>query len=145
MQGIIRLYKQATGASEVDMHEVAAFAVNRYHMALPKPADPLDLLASQFSQAAREEIRHEKGTGKPYRANHAVPTPNGQGYFWIDIDEAPRKPMQRSLINRREQIVGDALQLSFDAEHWNTIHPNEAPIIVPLDFSDDVEERKQSA
>lgn len=65
-----------------------------------------------------------------------------QGYLWIDIDEAPRGPMQRSLVMRREQIVGDALQLSFDADHWNSIHTDEEPIILPLDFTDDVDERK---
>lgn len=140
MQQIIRLYNQETGETEVDMHKVVRYAVSRLDMKLPTHANPLDLLATRFSKAARLEIRHDKKTGRPYRANHAVPS--GQGYLWVDIDEAPRRPMHRSLINRREQIVGDALQLSFDTDHWNDMHPNEEPIVVPLDFTDDVEWRK---
>ena len=140
LQRIIRLYKQDTGATEVDMHEIATYAVERLKMPLPKPVNPLDLLASQFSQAAREEIRHDKKTGWPYRANHAIPI--GQTYIWVDIDEAPRGHIHKSLINRREQIVGDAVQLAFDGEHWNSIHPDEEPIIIPMDFTDDVEWRK---
>ena len=45
---------------------------------------------------------------------------------------------------RREQMVGDALQLNLDAEHWSNEHPNEEPIQLPLDFSDDVEWRKNT-
>jgi hypothetical protein len=61
---------------------------------------------------------------------------------WVDIDEAPRKIMLKSLVNRREQMVGDGLQLTLDADHWNNIHPSEEPIVMPLDFTDDVEWRK---
>ncbi len=109
-------------------------------MQLPKPANPHDIAAAQFADAAREEIRHDNETHKPYRANHAVPAQ--QGYRWIDIDEAPRGPMHRALIKRREGIVDDAVQLSFDADHWNSMHPNETPIVIPVDFTDDVQERK---
>jgi len=50
--------------------------------------------------------------------------------------------MHRALIKRREGIVDDAVQLSFDADHWNSMHPNETPIVIPVDFTDDVQERK---
>lgn len=145
MQRLIRLYKEETGEKEVDMHHVGEFAV-RLGWPLPTPVNPLDQLATQFSQAAREEIRRDKKTGRPYRANHAIPiTRDGrQLYLWIDIDEAPRGPMHKSLINRREQMVGDAVQLAFDCDHWNSIHPDEEPITIPLDFTDDVEWRKNA-
>ena len=146
MQRIIRLYKEQTGEREVDMHKVVDFAV-RMGWPLPTPVDPRDALATQFTQAAREEIRRDKKTGRPYRANHAIPTTqHGRqlSYLWIDIDEAPRGPMRKSLINRREQIVGDALQLSLDADHWNSIHSDEEAIQIPLDFTDDVEWRKNA-
>lgn len=145
MQRLIRFYKDETGEKEVDMHKVAAFATKK-GWPLPKPADPLDMLAKQFSAAAREEIRHDAATGRPYRANHAMTTTQGdqQLTLWIDIDEAPRKPMLKSLVNRREQMVGDGLQLTLDADHWNSIHPNEEPIVMPMDFTDDVEWRKNA-
>ncbi|MGA2119910.1 MAG: hypothetical protein ABSH56_34860 [Bryobacteraceae bacterium] len=144
-QRLIRLYKEETGAAEINMHEVAKFAA-RKGWPLPKPSDPLDLLAKEFSQAAREEIRHDKGTGKPYRANHAFATRrHGEQYtLWIDIDEAPRKPMLKCVVQRREQMVGDGLQLSLDVDHWNGIHPDEEPIDVPLDLTDDVTWRKNA-
>ncbi len=145
MQKLIRFYKDETGEKEVDMHKIAAYAVKKGWQ-LPKPADPIDLLAKQFSSAAREEIRHDSTTGRPYRANHAMTTVQGtkQLTLWIDIDEAPRKSMLKSLINRREQMVGDGVQLTLDADHWNSIHPNEEPIVMPMDFTDDVEWRKNA-
>jgi hypothetical protein len=110
------------------------------------PADPLDILAKQFSDAAREEIKHDKVTGEPYRVNHAVTTRYGNEPFtiWIDIDEAPRPSMHKSLVQRREQMVGDGLQLTLDAEHWNRIHSGEEPIQMLLDLGPDVEWRKNA-
>lgn len=141
-QRMIRLYKETRGITEVDMKEVAKFAAER-GWPLPSPQDPLDRLAKEFTQAARDEIRYDQVTGKPYRANHAIPTTHEQltFYRWIDIDEAPRAPIQKSLINRREQVVDDMVQLTLDAEHWNRIHPDEEPIEIPGDFTDDVEWR----
>lgn len=144
MVALMRLYRSDTGESAVDMHKVARYAVSR-GWTLPKPADPLDRLAAEFSQAAREEFRHDSVTGRPYRANHAFPVKRGHGeqlYLWVDIDDAPRLPMWKSLVNRREQVVGDVVQLTFDAEHWNGINPGEEPIIMPADFTDDVEWRR---
>jgi hypothetical protein len=145
MQITIREYKEATGKTEVDMKDVALFAVKR-GWKLPDPKSPLDRLASEFSKAARDEIRYDSNTGKPYRANHAISYTAGyaQTHLWIDIDEAPRKPMVKSLIMRREQMVGDGLQLTLDSDHWNSIHPEEEPIKIPMDFTDDVEWRKNA-
>ena len=145
MQGIIRLYKQQTGQSEVDMREVALYA-SSIGWPLPKPVDPIDRLATQFTKAARVETRKDEKTGRAYRVNHAISTDQGdrQLYLWIDIDHAPRAPMLKSLVNRREQMVGDGLQLTLDADHWNSIHPDEQPIVLPMDFTDDVEWRKNA-
>lgn len=143
MQHLIKMYKEETGKTEVDMKEVAKFAVERVGWQLATPETPLDRLAKEFSRAAREVMRHDKTTGKPYRAYHAISVTQGrtQLHLWIDIDEAPRKPMRKSLIARREQMVGDGLQLTFDANHWNSIHPNEEPIIIPMDFTEDIQWR----
>ena len=48
------------------------------------------------------------------------------------------------VVQRREQMVGDGLQLSLDVDHWNSINPEDEPIVVPLDFTEDVEWRKNS-
>jgi len=142
MQAFIRYYKEVTGKKEIDMHDVAKFAASKGWM-LPAPADPLDLLAKEFSQSAREETRTDENTGRPYRANHAFSADGtGQTTLWIDIDEAPRKHMLKSLVQRREQMVGDGLQLSLDEDHWNARNPSDEPIKLPLDLTPDIEWRK---
>ena len=50
----------------------------------------------------------------------------------------------KNLIMRREQMVNDGLQLTLDADHWNRINPKEDPIRIPLDFTEDIEERKNA-
>ncbi|MGA2402464.1 MAG: hypothetical protein ABSG91_12290 [Syntrophobacteraceae bacterium] len=147
MQRVIRYYKEQTGKTEIDMDEVAEFAVRKLGMRLPPPVEPIKRLAKEFAQAAREEFRYDKETGNPYRANHAIPDPRGGKqlhFWWVDIDEAPREHMHKSLIMRREQMVGDGLQVTYDADHWNNIHPDEKPIIIPMDFTEDIEERKNA-
>lgn len=144
-QAFIRYYKQFTGKTDVNMKEVAKLA-QKMGWTLPKPADPLDLLAQQFADAARQEVRRDKKTGSPYRVYHAVRVTQGdqQLSFWIDIDEAPRKKMVKSVVMRREQMVGDGLQLTFDVEHWNRVNPTEEAIPVLLDLTDDVEWRRNA-
>jgi hypothetical protein len=144
LQRMIRLYKEETGNHEVDMKQVALFAKDK-GWRMTEPKDPVDLLAQDLARAAREEIRHDGVTGRPYRANHAVPAASGQFTFWVDIDEKPpRKHMLKSLTNRREQMVGDGLQLTYDAEYWSSINPTEEPIQIELDFTFDVELRKHA-
>ena len=48
MQRVIRLYKQQTGKTEVDMHKVAEYAVTRLGMVLPTVKGPLEILLSSF-------------------------------------------------------------------------------------------------
>jgi hypothetical protein len=145
MQRIFRMYKEKTGKLEIDMKEVAKWAVAN-GWPLPKPVDPLDRLAHDFAQAAREEVLKDEETGQPYRVNHAVTvTRHGQQLvIWIDINEAKRRPMHRSLMMRRNQMIGDGLQLTLDADHWNRIHSDEKRIDIPLDFTYDIEWRKNS-
>jgi hypothetical protein len=145
MQKLIRYYKRETGVTEVDMREIATFAVKK-GWPLPVPVDPIERLAKDFASAAREETREDKETGNPYRVNHAYTVErDGENYhLWVDIDEAPREPMQKSLVMRREQMVGDAVQLTFDMEHWNRVNPAEEPIVLPMDFTPDVEWRRNA-
>jgi len=43
--------------------------------------------------------------------------------------------MQLSLVNRREQMVSDGLMLTYDQDHWNSVHPTEEPIQLPMDLT----------
>jgi hypothetical protein len=142
MQFIIRQWKEATGNIEIDMHKVAEFA-HQKGWPLPPPLTGIDRLAKEFSQAAREETRQDGKTGKPYRVYHAFPPDGnqGQGMLWIDIDEASRKIMLKSAVMRREQMIGDAVQLTLDLEHWNNVNPKEEPIMLSNDLTNDVQWR----
>lgn len=142
MQKFIRHYRQVTGNTVWDMHDVAKLA-EKMGWKLPKPQTPLEMLAKEFSKAAREETRTDSKTGRPYRVNHAFTSDDDkQLTLWVDIDEAPRKHMLKSAVSRREQVVGDLVQLTFDLDHWNRVNPKDEPIVMPLDFNDDVEWRK---
>lgn len=145
MQRLIRHYKDKTGETEVDMKKVAVFALNMgWEMPVPKSA--VEILAKQFTNAAREETRNDRSTGRPYRANHALPIKQGAEtlHLWIDIDEAPRWKMHKSLSLRREQMVGDGTQLIYDADHWNAIYPDEEKIHMEMDLTFDIELRKHA-
>jgi hypothetical protein len=142
MQFVIREWKNATGKTEIDMHEVAIYAISVKNWPAPAPISPEERLAKEFSAAAREETRQDSKTGQPYRVYHAVKTDGqGQGVFWVDIDEAPRKHMVKSAFMRREQVVGDMVQLTLDLNHWNRVNPTQPPIILETDVTPDVNER----
>ena len=50
----------------------------------------------------------------------------------------------RSFAQRRQQIVGDCLQLKTDVDVYNDKREPDEPIQVPLDFTLDVAELQQS-
>lgn len=146
LQALIQLYKTETGNKTVDMEDVADWAIRR-GATLPKPKSARDLLVAQFSDAARAEYRQDSKTGLSYRANHALRgtrTDGRQYTLWVDIEDATRPQMLWSLSNRRQQMVGDAVHLKIDEMVWNDRHPQEDPIQLVMDFTDDVEERLNS-
>ena len=146
LQRLIRHYKDETGEIQVDMRKVAKFA-ELMGWEMPVPRDPLDILAQELARAARDEIKHDNKTGRPYRVNHAIPIKQGQQslFVWIDIDQAPRNLMIKSLNLRREQMVGDGLQLSYDADRWNSQNSEEEKIQLEFDLGFDIELRKHVA
>ena len=56
-QRFIRYYKDQTGELEIDMHKVAEFAKSK-GWKMPVPPSEIDLLAKQFTDAAREETEY---------------------------------------------------------------------------------------
>ena len=141
-QRFIRHYKDETGERELDMRKVAEFA-KRMGWNMPVPPSDIELLARQFTEAATEERRHDTKTGKPYRVYQAIPVTGQLSLFnYVDIDEATRKQMLMSAVNRREQMVSDGVNLTLDLDHWNDVNPDDQPIVLPMDLAFDIELRK---
>ncbi|HEV2860371.1 MAG TPA: hypothetical protein VGX48_05135 [Pyrinomonadaceae bacterium] len=138
MQRFARHYREKVGR-DATMREVAE-AWAKEGGPLPKPKDPIELLAKEFAKAESEEIKYDEVTGDPYRANICYDEKSGgkQQRFWADTDKASRDKMHKNYILRRENMVGDGLQLTLDLKHWCRINPDEEPIVPDLDLTDDV-------
>lgn len=142
LQQIWRKYESEHGAVPATAREAVAWGVSRGMIEMPE-VDPLDKLASDMSDALREEYATDS-EGRRYRVNHAVRVTKGgvQYTFWAIMRDAPKEHMQKAFIQRREQIVGDCVQLNTDVEAYNALHADERPIQMLFDFRDDIEERK---
>lgn len=142
-QRFIRYWMEETGETEVDMHAVARMAMQMGWKA-PPPVTEEDRLAKLFKDAARQDVRHDRKTGRPYRGYHAFPkyAADGQLVFsYIDIDDPKTKPesFRKACVMRREQTVDDQVQLRLDQIHWNEQRPAEQHVeILPADLEFDI-------
>jgi hypothetical protein len=141
-QRFIRYWMETTGETEVDMHQVAQLAMKMGWNA-PPPVTPEDRLAKQFKDAAKQDIRHDPKTGRPYRGYHAFPKTGSGGqmdFFYIDIDDPKTKPanFKKACVLRREQSVDDLFALFLDQTHWNESRPPEQMVeLLPNDLDFD--------
>lgn len=80
--------------------------------------------------------------GRRVRAKHVarIKHDGEQLYLWADIRTADRKHMGVAFQQRRQQIVGDCLQLKTDVDSYNDNSKASPPIQLVLDFTHDVEE-----
>lgn len=62
--------------------------------------------------------------------------------LWLDIDTATRSQMALSFAQERARIAALLTQITVDMEHFNELHPNEEPLTIVLDFTNDVAERR---
>ncbi|AMM84141.1 hypothetical protein [Martelella sp. AD-3] len=142
LQKVWHLYEKENGSVPATAREAVSWGISRNLLEIPE-VDPLDKLASDMSTALREEYATDQD-GRRYRVNHAVRVNKAgvQYTFWAIMKDAPREHMQKAFIQRREQIVGDCVQLNTDVEAYNAIHIEQRPIQMLFDFRDDIEERK---
>ncbi len=143
LQQFFPRYMRETGRiGAVDPHDVAAWALQK-KLWEPRPKDIIKQLADDLSKAWREEYRTDK-YGRRYRTKHAV---KGSGphqhTLWADMEGASRNHMEQAFGQRRQQVVGDCLQLKTDVDVFNDKRPEEEPIYVVLDFTNDVDELQQ--
>ena len=142
LQSIWRRYEREHEHEPASAREVVEWAVGEGLMDLPE-IDPFDVAAGQMARALREEYETD-ADGRRYRKNHAVRiTKNGvQTTFWGIMGFAQRSHMERAFTQRREQVIGDCLQLQIDVEAYNAMNPIDKPIQLVLDFTDDVAEKR---
>jgi hypothetical protein len=43
------------------------------------------------------------------------------------------------LQERRQRLADEMVAMQRDIEHWNRLHPNEEPIVMPFDLTADIE------
>lgn len=106
--------------------------------------DPYDVLASQMATALREEIQTDE-QGRRYRVNHAVRVSEAgvQHTFWATLGFAPHDHMVKAFAQRRDQVIGDMVQLKTDVDVYNDLNKGKRPEIqLVLDLSDDVAEKQ---
>ena len=123
--------------------EAVEWAVDAGLLELPD-IDPYDVLAGQMSTALRDEYQTDD-RGRRYRVNHAVRVTKGgvQYTFWAMMGFAPHDHMERAFTQRREQIIGDNLQLKTDVDVYNDMNKGKRPEIqLVLDYTDDIKERE---
>lgn len=145
MQRAWRLYEEANDHAPASARQVAEWAVAQGILTPPR-IDPISLLADDMAKALREEFATDE-KGRRYRINHAVRVSRGsvQHTMWAMIENAERPYMQQAFYQRREQIVGDCVQLKTDVDVYNDFTVGKPPILLILDFTDDVAEREEAS
>ena len=145
MQAIFDRYTAEVDSSPVSLDNVAAWAIE-HGLYRPAPRDVVKLCREALAESLRQEKRVD-AKGRKYRAKHSVRTNIGgvQLSLWADIDNAPRSFMEKSFGQRRKSIADDCFQIKQDIDHFNDENPDELPIQIVLDFTDDVAEMEAAA
>jgi hypothetical protein len=137
-------YEIENGYLPSGARDAAEWAVREGILDLPE-IDAYDILARDMARALREEYETDT-KGRRYRVNHAVRvTEDGVQYtFWAIMGFAPHDHMERAFAQRREQIIGDCLQLKTDVDVYNDLNLNSGKPLIQLilDFTEDVAERQ---
>jgi hypothetical protein len=142
LQNVWHKFEHANGYVPASLRNAVQWGVSRGLIETPE-YDPLAKLVEDMASALREEYATD-AAGRRYRVNHAVRVTKAgvQHTMWAMMGEAAREHMQKAFIQRREQIVGDCVQLATDVEAYNAMKVDQPPIPMLFDFRDDVEERR---
>jgi hypothetical protein len=140
MQDIVRKYRESGKPWPATTEQMAAWAMDNRLWA-PHRSRLIRLCANQLADAMREEYITDP-QGRRVRAKHVARRKVGdkQLYFWDDIRTANHNHMQVATQQRRQQIVGDCVQLKRDVDSYNENRRPPIPIQIELDFTADVAE-----
>jgi hypothetical protein len=109
----------------------------------PQPSNMIARLAAELSDAMRQEYFVD-AQGRTVRAYHSARVMrNGEQLnLWDDMRSADREFMVIAFQQRRQQIIGDCVQLKLDADSYNENQNPGSPIQLVFDFTDDIAERE---
>ncbi len=133
-------WEAMTGDRAGDPDAFVAWALEHRKIA-PRPQDVRKILRGQVVDALRQLMRTDED-GITYRAKQCIRTYDEglQLSLWFDTDRATRSLMAKATAQKRKSIVDDCYRAKCDVDHFNNTHPDEEPINLVLDFTDDVAE-----
>jgi hypothetical protein len=148
LRDIKELYVASGQPWPASARQIAVWAINKGHYKAHRDK-MIAKAADDFAAAMRDE-HYTDPQGRRVRTLHAArvysKSKSGtreQQMLWHDIRIASHDFMERAFQLRRRQIVGDCRQLKNDVDSYNDNHPNEKPIQLLLDFTDDTAEANQ--
>ena len=95
-QRFIRYWMDQTGETEIDMHAVAKMAL-KMGWDVPPPISTEGRLAKLFKDAARQDIRHDRKTERPY--GDTMPFRNlmqAASWYFLTSTLTIRKPSRKT-------------------------------------------------
>lgn len=143
LQAIWHLYETEHGHKPSRMSDAVGWAITRNLLREPPPVSGQKVLERRMSRAVAQE--YDTYRGRRYRVNHAVRTAGGgqQHTLWGIMGYVEPDYLLRAFGQRREQIVGECVQLNTDVAVCKDMYPEHAEQFeLRLDFSDDVAERE---
>jgi len=135
-------YIARTGKTVYTSREIAEWAIREGYWQLPSKK-LISLCADEFARTFKEE-RFTDPLGNRVRFRHArkVDIEGVQTTLWENWPTISRENMETSLLQRRNQIVGECVQLDIDTESFNKFRNKGEPIQIPFDFTPDVTEHR---
>lgn len=140
LQALANEYMHEHG--EATTKEIAVWAIRAGRWE-PHPDVAARQCAEDIGRAMREEYVTDS-SGRKVRVKHVARIKKGseQLNLWADIRTAPREHMQIAFQQRRQQIVGDCVQLKLDVDSYNEHFNDGDEIQMIFDFRDDLEEKE---
>lgn len=120
--------------------DIAKWAIANKRYGLAKAS--LERQCAREISAAMAQVHHVDDQGRRVRTLHPakISTQQGQLTLWGDIRSANRDHMEAAVKLKRERIIYQCKQAKTDVDSYNDSHPEEPPLQMPLNFTNDVKE-----
>jgi len=143
MQILADEFYRETGQVSATKNEMAQWAISTGRWNRQEEA-ALKQCADDFAEAMREEYETDP-KGRRVHSKYAATLVRGgkKVTLWGDRKNVGREFAEVSMKQKRNQIVGDCYQLKIDADSYNEYHNTGEQIVIPFDFTPDMEELEQ--